>query len=232
MAPRSSNAGTTRPQRAKKRRPSTQDTPLSLEKIRTAAVELMDARGLDGLTMRGLADHLGSGVMSLYWHVDSKEDVFDLALDSVLEYRGPAPATRSPADWRGDVIHMLEDWRACMLRHPWSAALLPRRALGANVLARLELLGGTLSRAGIADEDLNAAIWSIWNHVMGATVTLTNFNAPGGDRKKDAKQRPERTAGQYPAIEGSRLLLDEDWDGAFRKGLGFLLDGLPLDRAG
>ncbi|TIL83812.1 MAG: TetR family transcriptional regulator, partial [Mesorhizobium sp.] len=27
-------------------------------------------------------------------------------------------------------------------------------------------------------------------------------------------------------IERSRLLLDNDWDGAFRNGLGFLLDGL------
>ena len=31
--------------------------------------------------MRRLADRLGSGVMSLYWHVDNKEDVFDLALE-------------------------------------------------------------------------------------------------------------------------------------------------------
>jgi AcrR family transcriptional regulator len=38
--------------------------------------------------MRRLADRLGSGAMSLYWHVDNKEEVFDLALDSVLEYRG------------------------------------------------------------------------------------------------------------------------------------------------
>ncbi len=40
--------------------------------------------------MRRLADRLGSGEMSLYWHIDNKEDVFDLALDSVLEYRGPS----------------------------------------------------------------------------------------------------------------------------------------------
>ena len=127
-------------------------------------------------------------------------------------------------------VRMLEDWRACMLRHPWSAALLPRRALGANILARLELLSRTLSRAGIADENLNAAIWSIWNHVMGATVTLANFDLSDDARKAATQRRPEGTGGDYPAIEGSRLLLDEDWDGAFRKGLGFLLDGLPLKK--
>lgn len=231
MAEKSDSAGTKRSQRARTPRQSTQEAPLSLERIVQAAVELMDARGVDGLTMRRLADHLGSGVMSLYWHVDSKEDVLDLALGSVMEYREPTQASPS-RDWREEVIHMAEDWRACMLRHPWSASLLPRRALGASILARLELLSWTLSRAGIADEDLNPAIWSIWNHVMGATVTLANFDLSDDARKAAAQRRPEGTGGDYPTIESSRLLLDEDWDGAFRKGLGFLLDGLPLKQVG
>lgn len=172
--------------------------------------------------MRRLADRLGSGVMSLYWHVDNKEDVFDLALDRVLEYR-PSPQMAESQDWRGDVVHMLEDWRASMLRHPWSASLLPRRALGPNILDRLELLSKILSRAGVADADMNAAIWSLWNFVMGATITRASFGLSDDD-KAAAQQRLARLS--HPTIERSRLLLDDDWDGAFRKGLGFLLDGL------
>ncbi|TIM78274.1 MAG: TetR family transcriptional regulator [Mesorhizobium sp.] len=197
------------------------EPPLSRERIVATAVELLDAQGVDGLTMRRLADRLGSGVMSLYWHVD-KEDVFDLALDSVLEYRGPPQIAQ---DWRGEVVHMLEDWRASMLRHPWSASLLPRRALGPNILGRLELLSTTLSRAGVADADVNVAIWSLWNYVMGATITRASFDLSDDDRAA-AQQRLTRLSERYPTIERSRLLLDNDWDGAFRNGLGFLLDGL------
>ncbi|QND64803.1 TetR family transcriptional regulator [Mesorhizobium loti] len=200
------------------------ESPLSRDRIVATAVELLDAHGIDGLTMRRLADRLGSGVMSLYWHVDNKEDVFDLALDSVLEYRGP-PETVESQDWRGDVVHMLEDWRAIMLRHPWSASLLPRRALGPNILSRLELLSKTLSRAGVADADLNVAIWSLWNYVMGATVTRASFDL-SDDERAAAQQRLTILSEHYPTIEHSRLLLDNDWDGAFRKGLDFLLDGL------
>ena len=120
------------------------EPPLSLDRIVATAVELLDTEGVDGLTMRRLADRVGAGAMSLYWHVDNKEAVFDLALDAVLEYRGP-PQPAESEDWRGDILHLLEDWRASMLRHPWSASLLPRRALGPNILARLELLGKTLS---------------------------------------------------------------------------------------
>jgi AcrR family transcriptional regulator len=200
------------------------EPPLSRDRIISTAVELLDAQGVDGLTMRLLADRLGSGVMSLYWHVDNKEDVFDLALDAVLEYRGP-PQTAGSRDWRREVVHMLEDWRASMLSHPWSASLLPRRALGPNILGRLELLSNTLSKAGVADADLNVAMWSLWNYVMGATITRASFDLSDEDRAA-AQQRLTRLSERYPTIERSRLLLDSDWDGAFRKGLDFLLDGL------
>ncbi|QCI66360.1 TetR/AcrR family transcriptional regulator [Phreatobacter stygius] len=203
---------------------SRSEPPLSLERIVATALELLDAQGVDGLTMRRLADRLGSGAMSLYWHVDNKEEVFDLALDAVLEYRRP-PQTVETHDWRGDVVHMLEDWRASMLRHPWSAALLPRRALGPNMLSRLELLSKTLSGAGVADADLNVAIWSVWNYVMGATITRGSFDLSADDRAA-GQLRLTQLSERYPTIERSRLLLDDDWNGAFRRGLDFLLDGV------
>src|SRR3546814_5814138 len=93
-----------------------------------------------------------------------------------------------------------------MLHHPWSASLLPRQVLGQNILGRLELLSKTLSRAGVADADLNAAIWSLWNYVMGATITRASFGLSAKDRA-DAQQRLEHLSGHHPAIERSRLLL-------------------------
>lgn len=199
----------------------TNEPTLTRERIAATAVGMLDANGLAGLTMRGLAEALGSGVMSLYWHVANKEDVFDLALDTVLEYRGPT----AMQDWRGDIVHMLEDWRATMLRHPWSASLLPRRALGPNILVRLERLSTCLSAGGVKDADVNAAIWSLWNYVMGATVTRASFG-PSDEDRAASQQRLAELGALYPSIERSRLLLDDDWDGTFRKGLDFLLDGI------
>lgn len=224
MAARRSGAQNKRPQRKKTESAPRGEPPLSLERIVATAIELLDTGGTAGLTMRGLADRLGSGVMSLYWHVDSKENVLDLALDQVLEYREPSQMAGSQ-DWRRDVVHILEDWRASMLRHPWSASLLPRRSLGPNILGRLELLSRTLSGAGVADADLNVAIWSLWNYVMGATITRASFDLSDDD-KAAAQQRLAHPGERYAIIERSRLLLDNDWDGTFRKGLDFLLDGL------
>ena len=228
MAAKAGGAEGKRSRRTGAAKPPVEETrgeqPLSLERIVATAVELLDAQGVDGLTMRRLADRLGAGAMSLYWHVGNKDEVFDLALDAVLEYRRPAE-TAEGHDWRTDVVHMLEDWRASMLRHPWSASLLPRRALGPNMLGRLELLSKTLSGAGVADADLNVAIWSVWNYVMGATITRGSFERSDDDRAA-AQLRLTELSERYPTIERSRLLLDSDWDGAFRKGLDFLLDGV------
>ncbi|UVC09355.1 TetR/AcrR family transcriptional regulator C-terminal domain-containing protein [Rhizobium sp. TH2] len=224
MAAKRSDAEGKRPQRKDMSPQSSQEPPLSLERIVATAIELLDALGIDGLKMRRLADRLGAGAMSLYWHVDNKDEVFDLALDSVLEYRAPAQGAEA-RDWRGDVVHMIEDWRASMLRHPWSVSLLPRRSLGPNILIRLELLSKTLSGAGVADADLNVAIWSLWNYVIGATITRASFDLSDDDQAA-AQERLTRLCEHYPTIERSRLLLDNDWDGAFRKGLDFLLDGL------
>ena len=202
--------------------PPRSDVPLSLDRIVATAVELLDAEGVDGLTMRHLADRLGAGAMSIYWHIGNKDAVFDLALDAVLAYQPLARAETETRDWREDVLHLLDDWRASMLRHPWSAALLPRRALGPNMLGRLDLLSRTLSAAGVADADLNVAIWSLWNFVMGATVTRGNFERSDEDRAAAQQHLTE----YYPALGRSRLLLDNDWDGAFRQGLDLLLDGI------
>lgn len=194
-----------------------QDAALSEARIAAAAVTLLDAHGIDGLTMRKLAAHLDAGVMSLYWHVKNKDDLLALALDAVLEYRAPDRADAAP---QAQLLGLLEDWRAVMLAHPWSAALLPSRALGPSILERLEHLGRILSSAGVADEDLNAAIWSLWNYVMGATITRTSFNLPPSPPDQGSPQHPHAT------IDRAGLLAEDDWDGVFRRGVSFLWDGI------
>ncbi|MDP1092272.1 hypothetical protein Q6316_28895, partial [Klebsiella pneumoniae] len=64
MAARRSGAQNKRPQRKKTESAPRGEPPLSLERIVATAIELLDTGGTAGLTMRGLADRLGSGVMS------------------------------------------------------------------------------------------------------------------------------------------------------------------------
>lgn len=57
---------------------------LTLERIVAEAVALLDDEGVGRLTMRRLAERLDTGSTTLYWHVKTKDDVLDLAMDEVF----------------------------------------------------------------------------------------------------------------------------------------------------
>jgi AcrR family transcriptional regulator len=48
------------------------------------ALRLLDRDGLDGVSMRRVAEELGTGAASLYAHVANKEELLDLLLDRVV----------------------------------------------------------------------------------------------------------------------------------------------------
>jgi AcrR family transcriptional regulator len=73
-------------------------TPLSRDRVAAAALELIDREGLDALSMRKLGSALGVEAMSLYNHVENKDDLLD-AVSEVLHreilarYDRPAAST-------------------------------------------------------------------------------------------------------------------------------------------
>src|SRR5437762_9856716 len=71
---------------------------LTREQIVSAAIDLLDAEGLEGLNMRALGQRLGSAATAVYWHVGSKDNLIALAADQVWsEIARPDPDT---AGWR------------------------------------------------------------------------------------------------------------------------------------
>ena len=56
---------------------------MSARQIAAAAVEIADAEGLDAVSMRRVADHLGTGAMSLYRYIPGKAELLDLMVDQV-----------------------------------------------------------------------------------------------------------------------------------------------------
>jgi AcrR family transcriptional regulator len=49
---------------------------LNRDVIAQAGLRLLDATGIEGITMRALAAELGVQAPTLYWHVKSKQDIF------------------------------------------------------------------------------------------------------------------------------------------------------------
>jgi AcrR family transcriptional regulator len=112
------------------------------------AVELADAEGLDAVTIRALATHLGVPPMTLYHHVPGKEAIRDAIVDAVFAEVPPPTAGR---DWREQLTERSHAMRAALNRHPWAIALMETRAQpGAASLAGHEAVLEVLRSAGFS----------------------------------------------------------------------------------
>ena len=78
--------------------------PLTRDAIVEAALGLLEREGLQGVSMRKLAQELGTGAASLYWHVGDKEELLSLLLDRIVgESELPEP---DPEHWQEQVKEM------------------------------------------------------------------------------------------------------------------------------
>ena len=77
---------------------------LSREVVVRAALHVADAEGIEAVSMQRVSKELGYTTMSLYRHVDSKEDLLVLMLDTAMEEAPPGP--RADGDRRAG----LEEW--------------------------------------------------------------------------------------------------------------------------
>src|SRR5919108_4959793 len=96
-------------------------TPLSRDRILQAALELADEQGLEALSMRKLGQHLGFEAMSLYNHVQNKDDLLSGMLELVLAETEP-PSADGP--WDKVIKRSALSVHAALRRHPWAAARL------------------------------------------------------------------------------------------------------------
>ncbi len=74
---------------------------ITRERLVEAALALIDEEGLEGLSMRALADRLQVKAASLYWHVRDRGELLELLAEAILE---SVPRTRARATWRETVI--------------------------------------------------------------------------------------------------------------------------------
>jgi TetR/AcrR family tetracycline transcriptional repressor len=98
---------------------TTRDRPrpsLTRERVIGAAVRIMDAEGLDAVTMRRVAREVGVEAMSLYHHVRDKDDLLDeICVQVMREFRIPEGPSRG---WPESGRDAAREWRRLLKAHP------------------------------------------------------------------------------------------------------------------
>ncbi|MFE2751073.1 TetR/AcrR family transcriptional regulator C-terminal domain-containing protein [Actinosynnema sp. NPDC059335] len=217
-------------------RPRAQETDLTGERLVMTAVRLADREGLDAVSMRRVASQLGVATMSLYRHVENKDELVLRMIDHVLrEEELPDPA---PGTWRErlEVCARLQ-W-GLFQEHAWLAPAMSmtRPQLLPSAVAHTEWILQALDGKGLDLEEMMHAAVTVFGFVRGVAV---NIEQEAEQRRDTGMTGDEWMTQQAPALLDivatgrfpmfSRVVrseLDMELDTLFEFGLARMLDGI------
>ncbi|MEK0156444.1 TetR/AcrR family transcriptional regulator [Arthrobacter oryzae] len=203
---------------------------LRREKVLECALDLADESGIAALTIRSLAESMGTKPMSLYYYVATKDEILDGIVDLVFsEIELPSPG----GDWRDEMHRRAHAMRAALKRHPWTVGLLETRTSpGAATLRHHDATLGTLRAAGFSVAMTAHAYALLDSYIYG--FALQEAALPFDGRNTAAEITTpivERfSTGEYPhmveiAVEHV-LKPGYDFGDEFGFGLDLIIDGL------
>jgi len=209
--------------------------PLSREAIVDAAFRVLDRDGAGNLSMRRVAEELGTGPASLYWHVTGKDALIDLMVDQLAgEVSLPEP---DPAHWQEQLREWVLEVRRVFDRHPGAAGLtLGRIPVGPNVVRWLEWTLTLLRGAGIPDQVAAYAgdLVGLYLGAISYEETLPPMRSPTGE-PLSAEESVAMIRDYYASLPADRFpnvhaTMDELFSGGveerFELGLDVILRGL------
>lgn len=138
--------------------------------IVATALRVVRAEGLPAVTMRRIADELGTAPMSLYRHVADRDDLFvsmlgDVAAQLVLPEQSN--------DARTELTAILTAGHDTFRADPWVLELVLLRGLASPVvLPAIERTLAALERAGLSDEEVISGYSLLWHYVYGESLAM------------------------------------------------------------
>jgi TetR/AcrR family tetracycline transcriptional repressor len=170
------------------------------ERITDVALEIVDAEGLDALTMRRVASALDVEAMSLYHHVASKDALLDAVLGRLLaSVRLPA----KDAPWQEQLRALARNMRKVALRHPEAFRLVATRPVrSSDALAFFERVFVELARAGLPPTDAMEA----FKLLAGMTVGLLQLELTGFFAGEKPERAVDAAGDEYPHVQAVAAL--------------------------
>jgi len=168
-------------------RPTT--AKLDQARIRAAALALVDAEGLDRLSMRRLATALDVSAASLYFHYATKDELLEAVAADIL---ANVDTSAFSSGWEPGVRAWARSLRAALAAHPRLVPVLshaPGRR--ADALQRADDIQGGLVAAGWPPREAT---------MIGAAAKYLVFGAALGSFAEGFAADPEVYADRYPHL--------------------------------
>ncbi|QDY81448.1 TetR/AcrR family transcriptional regulator [Streptomyces qinzhouensis] len=185
----------------------------------TAARRIVDADGLEALTMRRLADALKLQLPAIYRVFTNKQTLLDELAEAILAEA--LPDGRGD-HWTAEVALLAGQLRTALLAQRDGARIVGGSyAAKRNTLTYADRFVGIMRQAGL---DGTAALWAtstVFCYVLGEALEQQGQSA-------DALDRLDRNAARetYPQLFATPVEEIVNFDERFEFGLGLILDGL------
>ena len=206
---------------------------LSKRTVTENALKLADADGLDALTIRKLADHLGVTPMALYWHFRSKEDLLEGVAEQVW---GEIDTEVDPdAPWWAQIQAMMESLVSVLRAHPAAPQLLLEHEKRNEAALRatetvLEILRTAGFDATYASTIARSALWSGITLVMSEPGFMPELTA---EERTEMQRRNQVQLAMLPTARYPRLVecagpmsTCDDPEFHYQFGIGMFVDGV------
>jgi AcrR family transcriptional regulator len=191
--------------------PTARRRGLHVDRVIEAAIEVADADGLEAVSMSRVAQQVGYTTMSLYRHVQDKDELLMRMFDAALP-PAPDPAA-TPGDWRP----RLRAWARAMLtglaEHPWLVHVPIRGPLMTpNQLAWLDAGLAALADTALTEAE-KAEVVLLVNGAVFWEARLAD------DLRRAAAGRAERPTGGASISDALAALIGPDRFPALRRAL-------------
>jgi AcrR family transcriptional regulator len=208
--------------------PSASRRRLTLDEIVDAGLVAVAAASVDRLTMRSVAERLGAAPMSLYRHVQDRDELVAMVVDRVAADLAlpPHEATADPRAW---LVDMTEVVRERLLQYPGSAEhLLLHGPTGPHTLRFMASVCTVLRRTGRTAAE---TAWAYdWLMTTVAAYVSKEARIAAGHRVADitgalAARTLQHTADRPDLLEVV-MSFSGDMASAYRRATGSVIDAL------
>jgi AcrR family transcriptional regulator len=195
--------------------------PLSRERIVTAALQVIDAVGLDAFTTRALGKKLGCEAMAIYNHYPSKDALLDAVADRLMS------KTEMPSEgtWRDRARGLANSYRALARVHPHAFPLLAtRRGTLPSAYEMYDAVFAATMSQGLDAFSVACMFRALAQYCTGTAlyeINTTAYYADGG-----VAEPPPEVADRLPNLaKVAAFFTPAHFDDLFHFGLESMLDG-------
>lgn len=209
---------------------SRKTTRLDPAQVAETALRLLNERGLEGLTLRAIAQELHVQAPALYWHFKNKQALLDEMATVMYRQMVADPAARPAGDvsWQERILAVNRGLRAGLLRYRDGAKVYSgARFTGTDHAADMERELGALVDAGFSLRDAVRASTTAYLFTLGFVTEEQGTEPVPGERREgfDVAERAERLAA-YPLAAQAGAEIFGDYDSGFEEGLRIIVAGI------